>query len=163
MALSDFFWAVASVFQRDVLEAGKLPRFLILISFLVTFVVVRLITHAIKDHRFRRVLRNIAPGGRHIHHLVPGILLVLVTGFLAIAFETGPWSNLIAVLFGIGAALTLDEFALWLHLQDVYWAKQGRDSIDAVVVFATLAALVLLGLPFLIALGALVLGLLSLA
>jgi hypothetical protein len=56
--------------------------------------------------------------------------------------------NLLAVLFGVGAALTLDEFALWLNLEDVYWAKQGRSSVDAVIVFATLLGMILLGFSF---------------
>jgi hypothetical protein len=82
-----------------------------------------------------------------VHHLVWGILLMLVVGYSAIAFAPGPPAReLLAVLFGIGAGLTLDEFALWLNLRDVYWSEKGRASIDAVIVAGACAALVLLGL-----------------
>jgi hypothetical protein len=89
-------------------------------------------------------------GGLHIHHLVWGIFAMLVFGFLGFAIEPqSPWSELFAVLFGIGAGLTLDEFALWLYLEDVYWAQQGRDSVDAVIIMTALGGLVVLGLsPF---------------
>jgi hypothetical protein len=140
---------VAAAYQRDIVRAGKEAQLLILISFLTTFTIVRLITHAIRDDRFKRVLRNVqTSGGLHIHHLVPGIILLLTSGYLGIGGAGDVPIELVAVLFGIGAALTLDEFALWLHLEDVYWAKQGRDSIDAVVIVATLFFIGLLGRIF---------------
>ena len=78
----------------------------------------------------------------HLHHLVLGILLFLGVGYLWLAqVGTGigrslDWpSRLTALLYGVGAALTLDEFALWLRLEDVYWAREGRESIDAVILF----------------------------
>ena len=85
------------------------------------------------------------PSALHIHHLVFGIILLLVSGLLGIGFPTVQKINKFAsVLFGIGAALTLDEFALWLNLQDVYWARQGRESIDAVIVFSALVSIIVL-------------------
>jgi hypothetical protein len=88
----------------------------------------------------------VSVGGTHVHHLVWGILLVLVTGYSGIAFAPGsPWRELLAILFGIGAGLTLDEFALWLHLRDVYWEQEGRRSIDAVIVAGILGFLVVFG------------------
>jgi hypothetical protein len=79
-------------------------------------------------------------GGLHIHHLVFGIVLLMLAGFLEFALQPGsPGTEVLAALFGIGAGLTLDEFALWLHLEDVYWAQEGRQSVDAVI-FATLIA-----------------------
>ena len=118
-------------------------------SILLAFLAVRFITHSIRDQRFRRIFRNVGgKGGRHIHHLVWGILLLLISGYLALAFDPDRVRNYLAVLFGVGAALTLDEFALWLNLKDVYWAKQGRSSVDAVIVFATLIGIILLGIPF---------------
>ena len=88
--------------------------------------------------------------GLHLHHLVWGIVLLLLSGFLNFALgPTGVWLDVLAALFGIGAGLTLDEFALWVHLEDVYWAEQGRASLDAVVVAALLGGLIVLGLaPF---------------
>jgi hypothetical protein len=88
-------------------------------------------------------------GGLHVHHLVFGIVLLLSTGF-ALALQPGsPWLELLAAGFGIGAGLTLDEYALWLHLEDVYWAEEGRRSVDAVVIAASIGGLLLMGfLPF---------------
>jgi hypothetical protein len=88
-------------------------------------------------------------GGLHVHHLVFGIALMLICGF-ALALRPGsPWSEIVAAGFGVGAGLTLDEYALWLHLEDVYWAEEGRRSVDAVVVAVMIGGLVLMGfLPF---------------
>ena len=145
---------VQAVYDRHVVDAGKEAQAVILVSFLLTFVAVRTITHAIRAGRFRRVLRNVStPGGTHLHHLVPGILLLLVTGYVGIGVAPTDHRSWQAALFGVGAALTLDEFALWLHLEDVYWAKQGRASVDAVVVAATILALGVLGWGFWAGLG----------
>jgi hypothetical protein len=95
---------------------------------------------------------NVASGGLHIHHLVWGILLLLVVGYVWL-IEAGTGSNLLAsltaILYGVGAALALDEFALWLNLQDVYWTGPGRESIDAVVIFAAALSVGIWGGPFL--------------
>lgn len=88
-------------------------------------------------------------GGLHVHHLVFGIVLMLLAGFVLALQPSSPWLEIMAALFGIGAGLTLDEYALWLHLEDVYWAEEGRRSVDAVVVAAMIGGLVMLGfLPF---------------
>jgi hypothetical protein len=84
-------------------------------------------------------------GGLHVHHLVFGIVMMLVGGFLLALAPSSPWLEIFAGVFGIGAGLTLDEYALWLHLEDVYWAEEGRRSVDAVLVAAIVAGLVLLG------------------
>src|SRR5436853_5023189 len=85
--------------------------------------------------------------GLHLHHLVWGIVLLLTMGFLGFALEAGsPWHELLAVGFGVGAGLTLDEFALWVYLRDVYWTDEGRASFDAVVVAAVLGGQIVLGL-----------------
>jgi hypothetical protein len=90
---------------------------------------------------------NVSVGGTHVHHLVWGILLLLVVGYVAIGIAPGrPGREILGVLFGIGAGLTLDEFALWLNLEDVYWSQKGRSSIDAVIVAAAVAGIVLVGL-----------------
>ena len=77
-------------------------------------------------------------------------MLLLLSGFLGYAVNpTSPWNEILAALFGIGAGLTLDEFALWIHLRDVYWTEEGRSSFDAVVVAAVIGGLVVLGFaPF---------------
>jgi hypothetical protein len=88
-------------------------------------------------------------GGLHVHHLVFGIVLLLVAGFALALQPDSPWLEIFAAGFGIGAGLTLDEFALWLHLEDVYWSEAGRRSVDAVVIAAIVGGLVLMGfLPF---------------
>ena len=145
---------VSAAYDRDIVQAGKEAQLVILVTFLVTFGLVRLITHSIRADRFKRVLRNVqTSGGLHIHHLVPGIILLLVSGYLGIGLSNDVSEKFVAILFGIGAALTLDEFALWLHLEDVYWAKQGRDSIDAVIITATIIAIGLIGNNFFIDFG----------
>ncbi len=120
-------------------------------SFFVTFAAVRGITHAIRAER--GPFKNITPGGRHIHHMTFGISGLLTVGYLWL-LEVGIneqrlGSQLTSVVYGAGAALTLDEFALWLNLEDDYWTKQGRESIDAVVLFGSLLTLSVLGRGFL--------------
>ena len=128
--------------------------FLASLGFLLTFGTVRAITHLIRAGV--GPFQNVSTGGLHIHHLVWGIALLLIVGYVWLIQEgTGEgripswFSRVTAFAYGIGAALTLDEFALWLNLQDVYWAKQGRESIDAIVIFASLLSVGIWGHPFL--------------
>jgi hypothetical protein len=89
---------------------------------------------------------NVSPGGLHIHHLVFGIVFMMAAGFLAFAVQpASPWFELTAALFGVGMGLTLDEFALWLYLDDVYWAEEGRSSVDAVVFAAIIGGAWIIG------------------
>ena len=88
-------------------------------------------------------------GGTHVHHMVWGILALIVFGYIGLAVAPdSPWREITAIFFGIGMGLTMDEFALWLNLKDVYWSEKGRQSIDAVVVTVSLLAISLLGLQF---------------
>jgi hypothetical protein len=131
--------------------------FLASLAFLVTFGIVRGITHLIRAGV--GPFHNVTSGGLHIHHLVWGILLLLVVGYvwlLEIGVRSSWVASLTAIAFGAGAALTLDEFALWLNMSDVYWERQGRESIDAVVIFAGLLSVGVWGWPFLRALTSLV-------
>jgi hypothetical protein len=124
--------------------------FLSSFAFFVTFGVIRLITHLIRANvgPFHNVT---ASNGLHIHHLVWGILLLLVVAYVWL-LEVGVGSSWVAtvtaILFGTGAALTLDEFALFLNLKDVYWETQGRLSVDAVLVFGALLSIGIWGWPF---------------
>jgi hypothetical protein len=89
---------------------------------------------------------NVTPGGMHIHHLVFGIVLLMLCGFLGFAVQpSSPGLEILAGLFGIGAGLTLDEFALWLYLDDVYWSEEGRSSVDAVLFAAIIGAGIVVG------------------
>lgn len=116
----------------------------VLAAFLLTFLLTRAITRAIRAGR--GPFRDTSVGGVHVHHQVYGIFLLLGTGIAEFTYRPGaPWVQVLAVLFGVGAALTLDEFALWLHLDDVYWSAEGRSSVDAVLVALVVGALLLVG------------------
>jgi lysyl-tRNA synthetase class 2 len=139
------FAGLSGAWQEGIVDSGKLPELLLLVAFLVSWGFIRLSTHMIRA-QVRWWPGNVQVGGTHIHHLVFGIFAMLVLGYVAIAFEpASPWRELCAVGFGIGMGLTLDEFALWLDLRDVYWLPEGRKSIDAVVITAAAGLLLLIG------------------
>jgi hypothetical protein len=134
-------------------DARKERQLVSAASFFSAFAAVRGITHAIRAEvgPFHNITGK---GGRHIHHMTFGITALLLVGYLWMLEIGTATSNRCASCatsgaYGAGAALTLDEFALWLNLEDVYWAKQGRESIDAVVLFGTLLWMSLLGKDFL--------------
>jgi hypothetical protein len=140
------------VYRRRLVETGRAHLFLASIGFFTAALVVRAITFAI--HNDIGPFHDVSVGGRHIHHLVWGILLLLVTGFAWVTRvgtgESGSSvlaARIVCMLYGVGAALTLDEFALWLNLQDVYWERQGRESIDALALFAGVLLLGIFGHP----------------
>ncbi|MGK5630951.1 hypothetical protein [Streptomyces sp. URMC 123] len=134
--------------ERNIVEPGKLPLLLALLSFVLSFLVTRTITRLIRAGR--GPFRNVSTGGLHVHHVVPGVVLTVVGGFGAVASgRHGFGSAVAAVVFGVGAGLVLDEFALVLHLDDVYWTEDGRKSVEAVILTAAFAGLLLGGfLPF---------------
>jgi hypothetical protein len=134
--------------QRNIIEPGKLPLLLALAAFVLTFLVTRLVTRLIRAGK--GPFGNVSAGGVHIHHVVPGIVLTIIGGFGAVGGgRHGFGSAVSAVVFGVGAGLVLDEFALILHLDDVYWSEEGRKSVEVVVVTAALVGLVLGGFsPF---------------
>ncbi|MEU6383071.1 hypothetical protein ABZ847_05840 [Streptomyces bauhiniae] len=134
--------------ERNILEPGKLPLLLALFSFVATFVVTRIIVRLIRAGK--GPFGNVQAGGLHIHHVVPGVVLTIVGGFGAVASDRhGAGGAIAAVVFGIGAGLVLDEFALILHLDDVYWSAEGRKSVEVVVITAALVGLLLAGFsPF---------------
>jgi hypothetical protein len=133
-----------------VLDDGKRALFVLLVGFILTFVTVRVNTRLARARSGGGGLRIgsvVTPGGLHIHHAVFGIVAMVVVGILAFAIEpASPWREFMAFAFGSGAALTLDEFALILHLEDVYWTGEGRKSIDAVILGLTFITLLLTGL-----------------
>lgn len=134
--------------ERNIVEPGKLPLLLALTAFVLTFVVTRVITRLIRAGK--GPFGNVSSGGVHIHHVVPGVVMTVIGGFGAVASARhGFGSAAFAVVFGIGAGLVLDEFALVLHLDDVYWTEAGRKSVEAVVLTAALVGLMLVGFsPF---------------
>lgn len=142
------------VYRAHLGEARRERLFLASLSFFLSFGVVRVLTHAIRAGV--GPFHDITAGGRHIHHLVWGILLLLLTGYLWLAEvgtgarESSVWTGRItALLFGIGAALTLDEFALWLNLADVYWSPEGRASVRVAFFFGSLLSVGVWGGSFL--------------
>ena len=128
--------------------------FIASVSFLITFAGVRLLVHRIANHEGH--MQWVVVRGMHIHHLVWGILILLLVGYgwlLDLGWSHSPMSiflgRLMAVGYGVGAALTLDEFALWLSLSpDAYWSREGRLSIDAVIIFGAILGVGAWGAPF---------------
>ena len=146
-------------FEDDIIGRGRLPLLCCLVAFILTFFVTRTFVRYIR-HRADRGLpprwwepRNIHIGKKHIHHVVVGVLLVMVSGVTLVALSVDGTEleyTASAILFGIGAALVLDEYALILHLSDVYWEEDGRTSVDAVFAAVAVGGLLVLGLhPFL--------------
>lgn len=130
--------------------------FLVLVGFILSFAFIRMSTRLQRSPRVPWWPGSIvSDSGVHLHHLVFGIVTMMVAGaggFLA--FGNSPWTEICAFAFGVGAGLTIDEFALWVYLDDVYWAEEGRSSIDATVIAAAGMMLVLLGFsPFTIESG----------
>ena len=146
---------VGRIIHQQIPDRPHRRLFLASVSFFITFLAVRLLVLSITHHV--GPFGYVEMGGRHIHHLVWGILLLLITGHATLA-EAGTkatpgsifLSRLLSICYGVGAALTLDEFALWLNLDALaYWSRQGRESIDAVVLFGSLLALSAIGRGFL--------------
>jgi hypothetical protein len=118
----------------------------VLAGFLGSFIFIRTSARLMRSPKVTWWPGSVKSGDLHIHHLVWGIILLLLCGFLGFGTEhVAPWTQILAVLFGIGAGFTLDEFALWLRLEDVYWAEQGRESVQAVMIAATFAGFIVIG------------------
>jgi hypothetical protein len=140
---------ITAAYDEHIQVPGKEVHFLILIAFVCSFGFIRGSAHMIRAQVSWWPGNVETKRGTHVHHLVWGILLLLATGYVGLATGIGsPWFEFVAIGFGIGMGLTLDEFALWLNLEDVYWQEKGRQSIDAVVVTAALLVIALLGLQF---------------
>ncbi len=140
-----------TISQHFLDDRGQRAGFILLGSFLAAFLFIRTSARLIRSPKVTWWPGSVTTkGGLHLHHLVWGIVLILVSGFLNFVLKPGsPWLEIFAAAFGVGAGLTLDEFALWIHLEDVYWSQEGRASIDAVVVAALLGGLIVLGIaPF---------------
>ena len=136
---------IHSEFHREIVETGRLAAFLFFVAMVGTFGFIRFSTHMIRA-QVKWWPGNVSVGGTHVHHLVWGIFALMIFGYIGVVFQPdSPWREIIAVLFGIGTGLTLDEFALWLELKDVYWEKDGRKSVDAMIIAAGLAGMAVVG------------------
>ncbi|MBY8887902.1 phosphatidylglycerol lysyltransferase domain-containing protein [Streptomyces sp. PTM05] len=137
---------LAHGYQTRIVDTGREPLFLLLVGLLGSFLFIRFSVRMI-----RRGVSwwpgNVQPGGLHIHHVVFGLAGMLAGGIgsFALRGEARVGHDLLALLFGIGCGLVLDEFALVLHLEDVYWREEGRQSVDAVILAVTVIGLLLLG------------------
>jgi MFS family permease len=131
------------VYQSRFPDLRRERLFLASVGFFTTAFVVRTITIAI--HHNVGPFHDVSMHGRHIHHLVWGVLLLLSVGY---AWIIGLDGRFISMVYGVGAALTLDEFALWLNLRDVYWEREGRESFEALAVFGGLLAVGIFGRSF---------------
>src|SRR5260370_40888068 len=146
--------ALQAIYREKFQETPRERLFWAALGFFVAVAVVRILTFLI--HNEIGPFHDIQMRGRHIHHLVWGILLLLLTGYgWLLEAGTGArgsrtWAGrIMSMAYGVGAALTLDEFALWLNLRDVYWEREGRASFEALALFAGALAIAVFGGPFL--------------
>lgn len=144
--------SIFSDFWNDqILADEKQGLFLVLVGFILSFAFIRMSTRLMRSPRVPWWPGSVvSDGGLHLHHLVFGIVTMMVAGTLGIStLGDSPYAEICAFFFGVGAGLTIDEFALWVYLDDVYWAEEGRASIDATVIAAAGMMLILLGFsPF---------------
>jgi hypothetical protein len=133
-------------FQAQIVQTGRLPLFCFFVAFILGFGFIRLSVRMIRA-QVRWWPGNVKPGNLHIHHMVFGVVFMVIAGVGGLAAPLYPveWRAAAAGLFGLGTALVLDEFALILHLRDVYWTSAGRLSVDMVFVAAGFTALLLIG------------------
>jgi len=137
---------VSDFWDQHLVDHGRQGVFLVLVGFLGSFAFIRMSTRLIRKEVSWWPGNIESDSGLHVHHLVFGIVTMMVAGtFGFAAMGASPLTEICAFFFGIGAGLTIDEFALWVYLEDVYWAEEGRSSIDATVIAASLILLVVLG------------------
>ncbi len=140
---------IGHIYDLVVADHGRQHAFVCLAAMLIAFLAIR--TSARMTRRFSWWPGGVETSdGMHLHHFVWGIFLMLGAGFLGLGLHLSePWGGIVAAVFGVGAGLTLDEFALWTRMEDVYWREEGRSSLDAIAVVASVGALVVIGVrPF---------------
>jgi hypothetical protein len=143
--------SIFSNFWNQLVDHDEQGLFLVFAGFILSFALIRTSTRLMRSPKVPWWPGSVvSDGGLHIHHLVFGIVTMMAAGTLGFAaLGHSPYVEICAFAFGVGAGLTIDEFALWVHLEDVYWSDQGRSSIDATVIAAAAMVLVLLGFsPF---------------
>lgn len=133
-------------FTREIVDTGRLRLFCFLVCFIAAFLFIRFSVRMIRAE-VKWWPGNIAPDGHHIHHVVFGVCFMCLGGVAGLVVpEDNNWAGVTAGIFGVGTALVLDEFALILHLEDVYWMEQGRLSVQVVFIAIALCGLTLMGL-----------------
>ncbi|SDJ63798.1 hypothetical protein [Nonomuraea jiangxiensis] len=133
-------------FQQSIIATGRLPLFCYFVTLIVAFIATRINVRLIRAKI--GWFRNVNVGEMHIHHAVFGVVLMLVGGVSGLIVPSSSQAGAVAAacVFGLGSALVLDEFALILHLHDVYWEEEGRTSVDAVFIAVAVTGLLLMGL-----------------
>ena len=139
---------VARAGYRDV-STRENSMFNLLTSFAATFIAVRSLTYLLRGGRTFGPFRTMRVGRRHIHHFVPGIVIALSAGSAAILTRNEEVEKWLALPFGVGMGLTLDESALLLELEDVYWSREGLLSVQITLAVMSLLGALALGLRFL--------------
>jgi hypothetical protein len=140
---------IGHIYDLVIADDGRQRAFVCLAALLIAFLTIR--TSARMTRRFTWWPGGVeTAGGTHLHHFVWGIFLMLASGFIGIGLHLhAPWGGIVAGAFGVGAGFTLDEFALWTRMEDVYWRAEGRSSLEAVAIVSTVGLLVVLGVrPF---------------
>ena len=138
---------VSEYWNEHILANNRQGVFLVLVGFILSFAFIRMSTRLMRSPKVPWWPGSVvSESGVHLHHLVFGIVTMMIAGTLGFAVHgESPWAEICGLLFGVGAGLTIDEFALWVYLDDVYWAEEGRSSIDATVIAAAAMGLVVLG------------------
>src|SRR3954454_10954844 len=138
---------ISDFWNDQLVSSDRQYLFLVLVGFAGSFAFIRMSTRLMRSPKVPWWPGSVvSDSGVHIHHLVFGIVTMMAAGALGfLALGQSPYTEICALAFGIGAGLTIDEFALWVHLEDVYWAEEGRSSIDATVIAGAGMLLVLLG------------------
>jgi hypothetical protein len=140
-------WLISDFWEDQLVEHGRQYLFLVFVGFIGSFGFIRLSARLMRSPRVPWWPGSVvSESGLHLHHLVWGIVAMMGAGVISFALlDTGWWYEVCALVFGIGMGLTIDEFALWVYPDDVYWAREGRTSIDATLVAAAFMGLILLG------------------
>ena len=138
---------ISDLWNDQLVEHGRQYHFLVVVGFLGSFGFIRLSTRLMRSPKVPWWPGSVvSEGGLHVHHHVFGIVTMMIAGVVSFALsDVGFWYDVSALAFGIGIGLTIDEFALWLHLDDVYWSEEGRSSIDATLIAVGFMGLILLG------------------
>ncbi len=138
---------VSDFWNEHILANNRQGVFLVLVGFILSFAFIRMSTRLMRSPKVPWWPGSVvSDSGVHLHHLVFGIVTMMIAGTLGFAAHgESPYAEICGFLFGVGAGLTIDEFALWVYLDDVYWAEEGRSSIDATVIAAAAMGLVVMG------------------
>jgi hypothetical protein len=138
---------ISHFWEHQLVDHGRQYLFLVFVGFIGSFGFIRLSTRLMRSPRVPWWPGSVvSESGLHLHHLVFGITMMMLAGVISFSLlASGWWYEVCAFVFGVGMGLTIDEFALWIYLDDVYWSREGRSSIDASVIAVAFMALILVG------------------